>query len=171
MTGIGERADVDHAVHECVDRHQRRADEHGMTIRPSQTTRGLVAAVLPRLLDVVLDNLVANAITPRRPGDDGERAAREAGGRRRAVRCRTPAPAFRAEHVARMFERFYRVEGARSGPGTGLGLAIVKHIAEEYGGRASIESVPGDGTTDHRGATGSCRGQDVTSAFSSGSKR
>ena len=62
LTGIGERADVDRAVVECVARHAAAAEANGMTIRP-QTTRGLVAAVLPRLLDVVLDNLVANAIT------------------------------------------------------------------------------------------------------------
>ena len=56
------------------------------------------------------------------------------------------------EHLARVFERFYRVEDARSGPGTGLGLAIVKHIAEEYGGRATVESRRGRGTHDAGGA-------------------
>ena len=145
LTGIGERADVDHAVHECVVRHQAAADTNGMTIT-SQTTRGLVAAVLPRLLDVVLDNLVANAITHAGPGTTVSVGARGLAG---AVELwvQDTGGGIPPEHVARVFERFYRVEGARSGPGTGLGLAIVKHIAEEYGGRASIESVPGDGTT------------------------
>ncbi len=112
----------------------------------SQTTRGLVAAVLPRLLDVVLDNLVGNAIT--HAGTGATIRVTPAGSpARSSCGCRTPAPGIPDEHVARVFERFYRVEGARSGPGTGLGLAIVKHIAEEYGGRATIESVPGGGTT------------------------
>ena len=145
LTGIGERADVDRAVHECVARHQAAADANGMTIT-SQTTRGLVAAVLPRLLDVVLDNLVANAITHAGAGTTVSVGARGLAG---AVELsvQDTGGGIPPEHVARVFERFYRVEGARSGPGTGLGLAIVKHIAEEYGGRASIESVPGDGTT------------------------
>ncbi len=145
LTGIGERADVDRAVFECVARHAADAETNGMTIRP-QTTRGLVAAVLPRLLDVVLDNLVANAITHAGHGTTVRVGARGLAG---AVELwvQDTGAGIPPEHVARVFERFYRVEGARSGPGTGLGLAIVKHIAEEYGGRATVESVPGDGTT------------------------
>ena len=53
------------------------------------------------------------------------------------------------ENLSRLFERFYRVDKARSRElgGTGLGLAIVKHIAQAHGGRVSVDSILGKGST------------------------
>jgi two-component system, OmpR family, phosphate regulon sensor histidine kinase PhoR len=52
------------------------------------------------------------------------------------------------EHIARLTERFYRVDRSRSRDtgGTGLGLAIVKHVAQRHGAELSILSVPGEGS-------------------------
>lgn len=72
---------------------------------------------------------------------------REAGARYVLVTVRDHGPGLAREHLPRLTERFYRVEGQKSGEraGTGLGLAIVKHIVNRHRGGLSVESMPGDG--------------------------
>jgi two-component system phosphate regulon sensor histidine kinase PhoR len=145
MDGSAEPTDMAEAVAACLQRHAAGAAAASMSLE-GQANRGLVAAVPPRLVEAVLDNLVSNAI---RHAGAGERIEVRVRGLSGAVELVVHDTGGRIppEHLGRVFERFHRVEDARSGPGTGLGLAIVKHIAEEYGGRATAESSPAAGTT------------------------
>ena len=136
--GIVEETEMAEAAEACVNRHADAAAEASMSLGVS-ANRGLMVAVPPRLVDAVLDNLVENAI---RHAGEGEHIVVRVRGLSGAVELVVHDTGGRIppEHLGRIFERFHRVEDARSGPGTGLGLAIVKHIAEEYGGRATAES-------------------------------
>jgi two-component system phosphate regulon sensor histidine kinase PhoR len=90
---------------------------------------------------------VDNAIKCSEPGKTvWLEAARDAGP---TLRVRDEGCGIAAEHLPRLFERFYRVDKARSRQqgGTGLGLAIVKHIVQAHGGTVAVESTPGVGTT------------------------
>jgi two-component system phosphate regulon sensor histidine kinase PhoR len=64
------------------------------------------------------------------------------------VRIQDEGPGLAREHLPRLAERFYRVEGQKSGerPGTGLGLSIVKHIVNRHQGVLAVESAQGRGT-------------------------
>ncbi|MBI5240091.1 MAG: GHKL domain-containing protein [Elusimicrobia bacterium] len=99
-------------------------------------------------LKQVLTNLLDNAIkyTPEKGLVRVSAAAAEG---RVTVSVEDTGPGIPAEALPRIFERFYRVDKARSRElgGTGLGLAIVKHIMEAHGGSVSVESRPGEGST------------------------
>lgn len=73
---------------------------------------------------------------------------RESGAVYAAVTVRDFGPGMAREHLPRLTERFYRIEGQKSGgvrAGTGLGLSIVKHIVNRHRGGLIVESAPGDG--------------------------
>lgn len=96
----------------------------------------------------VLRNLLDNAA--RYSDDDPNIAVRlRSDGEFQRVEVTDRGPGIPSVHVERVFERFYRVDPARSRArgGTGLGLAIVKHFVEAHGGEVGIDSALGSGTT------------------------
>lgn len=102
----------------------------------------------PRRLEQMLTNLAHNAIKFNRAGGSVTVRHERAGGRDR-LRVTDAGEGIPPEHVKRIFERFYRVDSARSREmgGTGLGLAIVKHLARAHGGEVGVESTVGEGST------------------------
>jgi two-component system phosphate regulon sensor histidine kinase PhoR len=96
----------------------------------------------------ILEHLVDNSIkyTP----DGGRVVVRLAqDGEDALIKVEDTGPGISPEHLPRLFERFYRVDAARSRElgGTGLGLSIVKHLAESMGASVKVASVPGQGST------------------------
>ena len=108
---------------------------------------GLVASADPDRLRQVLSNLVDNGIKYGRSGGALTVTAAAVTGGRIEVCVRDDGPGIPREALARVFERFYRVDKARSREqgGTGLGLAIVKHAVQAHGGEVRVESEPGQG--------------------------
>ena len=100
----------------------------------------------PRMLRVVLDNLVANSIRYAGPGASC-RISAEVGEDDVVVTVSDDGQGVREDDLARLFERFYRADRARSSRGTGLGLAIVKHVVTSAGGTVEATGSPGGGLT------------------------
>lgn len=96
----------------------------------------------------MVDNLVSNAIryTPEHGRVDVRLEPR---GPTAVLSVSDTGIGIESEHIDRIFERFYRVDKARSRElgGTGLGLAIVKHVVLSHGGKVSVRSRPGEGST------------------------
>jgi two-component system phosphate regulon sensor histidine kinase PhoR len=103
----------------------------------------------PARIEQVLCNLVDNAIKYGRPQGSVTLAARPTEPGQVEVAVHDDGPGIPSESLERIFERFYRVDKARSREqgGTGLGLAIVKHIVQSHGGRSWAESQVGRGAS------------------------
>ena len=100
----------------------------------------------PRRLEQMLTNLLENAIKFNRDG--GEVVIDCENGASSRIRVRDTGEGIPAQHLERLFERFYRVDRARAQDmgGTGLGLAIVKHLARAHGGEVGVTSELGQGS-------------------------
>ena len=108
----------------------------------------LRATVNAPLLEQALVNLLDNAITYSNPDSYVWVNARQDDAML-VIDIRDQGVGIPHDHLDRIFERFYRVDKARSRErgGTGLGLAIVKHIAQVHGGQVSVTSTVGQGST------------------------
>lgn len=104
--------------------------------------------VQPRLIEQALGNLVSNAITYSPGGTSVTIEVLRTRDDEIEIAVADEGPGIAREHLSRLFERFYRVDLARSREvgGTGLGLAIVKHIALTHGGSADVTSTLGKGS-------------------------
>jgi two-component system, OmpR family, phosphate regulon sensor histidine kinase PhoR len=103
----------------------------------------------PLGVEQILENLVDNAMKYGRERGTTVRVTGRHHDDRVTLEVHDDGPGIAAEHLPRLFERFYRVDPGRSRErgGAGLGLAIVKHLVEAMGGSIDVTSAPGAGTT------------------------
>jgi two-component system, OmpR family, sensor histidine kinase SenX3 len=142
-----EAVDVDTVVAEALSRAKVAADNADIAVATDRPS-GFRVLGDQGLLVTALANLVSNAIAYSPQGSPVSISRRRRGGNIEiAVTDRGIGIA--REHQERVFERFFRVDKARSRAtgGTGLGLAIVKHVAANHNGSIRLWSQPGTGST------------------------
>ncbi len=149
VAGPLERVPVDLAevVRLVVAEQTPRAEGRRVTLEVDVPDTAPVAGVHADL-EAVVKNLVSNAIKYNR--DDGSvHVTLATDGSDRVLQVADTGIGIRQQDVPRVFERFYRVDTARSRAtgGTGLGLSIVRHAVERHGGTVQVESELGAGTT------------------------
>jgi len=138
-------------VRRCVEVHRDRAEAKGLAFGVDLgpvDDRALVLAD-EEAIRQILDNLIDNAIKYTPEGGRVRVAGRPDPDGRIALEVADSGVGIPRDDLPRVFERFYRVDKARSRAmgGTGLGLAIVKHLAQSLGGQVSVASRPGEGST------------------------
>jgi len=135
-------------VEECVNRHVQSAERKGMQIATKPSPRPIQVLADEESLEQILDNLIDNAVKYTNPGGSITVSWGAQNGRCR-IDVEDTGIGIPQVHLQRIFERFYRVDRARSRElgGTGLGLAIVKHLVQILGGTISVASQLGKGST------------------------
>ena len=133
-------------IQEVLSALAAKADACGVTLINGVAPEATVYADARRLEQMLL-NLVDNSVKFSRRG--GSVTVGYERGERDLVSVTDAGEGIPAEHLPRIFERFYRVDSARSREmgGTGLGLAIVKHLARAHGGEVRVRSAWGEGST------------------------
>jgi len=135
-------------VDEAVDVVQAAADVAGVPVRVAPAPPEVEVSCDHRQLRSALVNLLDNAIKYSAPGDPVEVGATLVG-ERVALTVRDHGIGIPTRDLERIFERFYRVDRARSRDtgGTGLGLSIVRHVVQAHGGEVHVASREGEGST------------------------
>jgi two-component system sensor histidine kinase SenX3 len=139
--------DVDEVVNEAMARCRLSAEAACIEIIVDRPT-GLEVDGDRTLLVTALSNLIENAIAYS-PAEASVSVSRRSAGGRVEISVTDRGIGIAPEHQQRVFERFFRVDPARSRAtgGTGLGLAIVKHVVANHGGEVRLWSSPGTGST------------------------
>jgi two-component system, OmpR family, sensor histidine kinase SenX3 len=143
-----ERVLVGALVSEAVDRMRPAAEMRGVSIQVADVDPALALMGDRRQLTSALFNLLENAVKYSDSGSVVEVRAAGAGDEVSLV-VQDHGIGIPAKDLQRIFERFYRVDQARSRQtgGTGLGLAIVRHVARNHGGDVTVSSREGEGST------------------------
>ena len=140
------KGDVKEVIHTAIGICQPKADEKNVQIHyPSDIA--LPASMDSTLLEQAIVNILDNAVKYSHEKSTIDMAAKVVD-KNIEISIVDHGIGISKEHLPRLFERFYRVDKARSRKmgGTGLGLAIVKHIMQTHGGTVTAESTPGKGS-------------------------
>ena len=138
--------DVQQIAQDVMNDLERRATEAELAFR-IHTEGSPEAFADPGSVEQILTNLLENAVKYSEPGGEIDIEI-HAHDQRLQIAITDKGIGIPAEDVARIFERFYRVDKARSrgAGGTGLGLSIVRHLVQKSGGEISVESTLGEGS-------------------------
>ena len=136
---------VREAIDSAIQAARARATAKGIVVR-AEGAASVVAAVDVARIAQVLRNLIENAIS-NTPGGGTVTASLLADGTEAVIRVTDTGTGIPEEHIAHVFERFYRVDPSRQRAtgGAGLGLAIVQQIVEAHGGAVTVANAPGGG--------------------------
>jgi two-component system phosphate regulon sensor histidine kinase PhoR len=136
---------VDDLVRTLIDRYQVRAAAGQLVLRAEIVTAGSTALGDRAKTDQALQNIVDNALKFTSSGEVVISGHAELS--RVEIAVRDTGQGIPARDLARIFERFYKVDRSRGGqPGSGLGLSIARHLVELQGGTILAESIPGGGS-------------------------
>ena len=146
-TQVDESLPVTLFVAEAVERVRPAADRRGISLDVDDPAPGLTVYGERRQLVSASANLLDNAVKYSEPGSSVEVRAHN-DGKWVDVEVRDHGIGIPRRDLERIFERFYRVDRARSREtgGTGLGLAIVRHVASNHRGEVRVESREGEGS-------------------------